>query len=96
MNMYEIEEKMEYEINEERAEFAKNFLKQKRIEIKRLDKQFGELAAKIEKAEEEYDEILDMSVDEVYDKYNFPTGGIITGNIACHFHDPNIWKQLED
>ena len=91
MDMQDIEKKMEAEIDEERAEFAKNFLKQKRIQLDYLLKQQEDLDAKVENAENEYDEILSMSVDDVYTKYNCWN---ITGTMTVTFTDPNIWAEL--
>lgn len=69
MNMKEIDKQVSEELFKERTEFVKNFLKNKRAEIERLDKQFEEVVTKLEKAEEEYESFLILTVDEVYDKY---------------------------
>lgn len=68
-DMYDIEAQMEEEAYAERIEFAKVLLKRKSEYINNLDRVVDKLKEELESVVEEYDEILELSVDDVCDAY---------------------------
>lgn len=68
-DMYDIEAQMEEEAYAERIEFAKVLLKRTSEYINNLDRVVDKLKEELESVVEEYDEILELSVDDVYKTY---------------------------
>ena len=69
MDMYDVEVKMEEEVHAEKVEFAKALLKRKSKYIESMDKLVDTLKEELESVVEEYDEILELSVEDVYKTY---------------------------
>ena len=69
MDMYELDEQVDNELFEERAKFVKSILKEKCLEMELLSKKIDVLTDRLEAAEEDYEKLLTMTVDDVYDKY---------------------------
>ena len=68
-DMYDIEVKMEEEVHAEKVEFAKALLKRKSKYIESMDKLVDTLKDELDSVVEEYDEILELSIDDVYSEY---------------------------
>lgn len=69
MDMYELDTQVDNELFEERVNFVKSILKEKCLEMEALNKNIDALTERLEVAEEEYEKLLTMTVDDVYDKY---------------------------
>lgn len=101
MYVTEIDEQVCKELFEERKEFARKFVKDRWLEIERLESQIDELKSKLTLAEEEYDSYMEMTVDDLYDKYRFQTGGFwysrdCTVSFSSFFPRSDAWQKLED
>ena len=69
MDMCELDEQVDNELFEERAKFVKSILKEKCLEMDALTKKIDALTERLDEAEEDYNKLLTMTVDDVYDKY---------------------------
>lgn len=69
MDMYELDEQVDNELFEGRVKFVKSILKEKCLEMETLNKKIDALTERLDAAEEDYEKLLTMTVDDVYDKY---------------------------
>ena len=69
MDMHELDGQVDNELFEERVKFVKSILKEKCLEMEALNKKIDALTERLEAAEEDYEKLLTMTVDDVYDKY---------------------------
>ena len=69
MDMYELDAQVDTELFEERVKFVKSILKEKCLGMEILNKKIDALTERLEVAEEDYEKLLTMPVDDVYDKY---------------------------
>ena len=67
--MYDLDTQVDNELFEERAKFVKSILKEKCLEMDALTKKINALTERLDEAEEDYNNLLTMTVDDVYDKY---------------------------
>ena len=77
MDMYQLAHQVDNELFEERAKFVKSILKEKCLEMELLSKKIDALTDRLEAAEEDYEKLLTMTVDDVYDKYTSTAQGNI-------------------
>ena len=77
MDMYELDTQVDNELFEERAKFVKSILKEKCLEMEELNKKMDALTERLEAAEEDYEKLLTMTVDDVYDRYTSTPQGHI-------------------
>lgn len=69
MDMCDLDTQVDNELFEERAKFVKSILKEKCLEMDALTKKINALTERLDEAEEDYNNLLTMTVDDVYDKY---------------------------
>ena len=80
MDMYELDAQVDTELFEERVKFVKSILKEKCLGMEILNKKIDALTERLEAAEEDYEKLLTMTVDDVYDKYvqtNYPNDAAV-------------------
>lgn len=69
MDMHELDTQVDNELFEERVKFVKSILKEKSLEMDALTKKIDALVDRLDEVEDDYEKLLTMTVDDVYDKY---------------------------